>query len=331
MKAHAFAHTFCNPRKSKSGDASYIGELLINQQHYTIAIVCDGVSSAPKDWLASASVVEVILEYLQENKNKRSLPQLLEDAIVEAHTTILYGYKDTIGMLSTLTIALLDANTQNLYWANCGDSRIYGYKENTWIQLSKDDSASKLYKENGKMLMSNSAPILKAYLTKCMGLGNWNTIEIHEINSKEYDAFCLMSDGMYEVANWQQIATELTNNQNMENVYQSHKDYLLSTILDDASIALLKISTEINLAALLQMPINEIQQLNKSVVAIAIVPQLTECLDKNRDEELFTMFEKLFENEILFDKQDIMNWMNYCFTHQKNKTATLLLSKFRKM
>ncbi|MBK9352796.1 MAG: hypothetical protein IPN09_02120 [Bacteroidetes bacterium] len=96
----SFSHTLCNPRKSKSGDASYIGELLINQQHYTIAIVCDGVSSAPKDWLASASIVEVILAHLQENKNKQSLPQLLKDAIVDAHTSLFHGYKNTDGMLS---------------------------------------------------------------------------------------------------------------------------------------------------------------------------------------------------------------------------------------
>lgn len=121
--------------------------------------------------------MEVILAHLQENKNKQSLPQLLKDAIVDAHTSLFHGYKNTDGMLSTLTLTLLDPNTQNLYWANCVNSRIYGCKGKTLIQLTEDDSASKLYKENGKMLLSNSAPVMKAYLTKCMGLGNWKTIK----------------------------------------------------------------------------------------------------------------------------------------------------------
>ena len=56
-----------NPKKSKCGDACFADKIIISDNEYILLIVADGVSRAPKDWLASSSTIAFILEKLKQN------------------------------------------------------------------------------------------------------------------------------------------------------------------------------------------------------------------------------------------------------------------------
>ena len=63
-------YSFKNPIKSKCSDSSFSGLLNIEEKEIALLMVADGVSKAPKDYLASASVIRFMKEFLENSKSK---------------------------------------------------------------------------------------------------------------------------------------------------------------------------------------------------------------------------------------------------------------------
>ena len=189
-----FSFSLKNPTKSKCGDASFSGIIKSHSIEFILLIVADGVSKAPKDYLASASVVKFIKEYL-ETEPISDIKTAFEKAVLFANTQICIGVEGTAGMLSTLSALIYLPAAEKIYIINIGDSRIFGYNSIGWNLLTTDDATRVPYKENGKLKLQNGVPIYITGLNKAMGGDKNLSVEAVEINANEYTGFTLLTDG----------------------------------------------------------------------------------------------------------------------------------------
>lgn len=232
-----------NPKKSKCGDACFADKIIISDNEYILLIVADGVSRAPKDWLASSSTIAFILEEL---KNSNMLiEEALKYAIEIANKNILRGIEDAFGMLSTLSIAVISEKDKKLWWSNVGDSRIFGFKRGCWQQFTIDDSTSIPYKENGKLKLRDGVPIMMNALTKAIGQSDL-VIRVTEITTEEYEAFALASDGFYGLDGFERYTSLLINQIDINKAVNKLQETILPEITDDASIAIVRLETSEN-------------------------------------------------------------------------------------
>lgn len=226
-----------DPRKRKCGDASFSGLLNINGEDCPVLIVADGVSQAPKDWLASESSVKFMVEYLEGTTN--TLPICLQTAVEQTNQRIIDGVDDTNGMLSTLTVLVFQPSTDNVNWVNVGDSRLYAMKNSVWNQLSSDDSTSQPYMENGKMRLRNGQPIMVSALSRAIGYSDGLNVQVNELSALEFDAFLLCSDGYYGLAAFESKALQVYCSANPERMLIQVQKDIADEVTDDASMTLL--------------------------------------------------------------------------------------------
>ena len=232
-----------NPIKSKCGDACFADKIIVSGNEYVLLIVADGVSNAPKDWLASCSTIAFISEEL--TKSNMLIAEALKYAIEIANENILRGIEDTFGMLSTLSVAVISEKDKKLWWTNVGDSRIFGLKGGNWQQFTTDDSTSIPYKENGKMKLQNGVPIMMNALTKAIGQSNLEII-VAEIMTDGYEAFALASDGFYGLYGFERYTSLLISQIDLNKAIHKLQETIISEITDDASIAVVRLQTSDN-------------------------------------------------------------------------------------
>lgn len=229
-----------NPAKSKCGDASFSGIIKNNSHEFILLITADGVSQAPKDYLASASVIKFIREYL-EAEPINNIKASFEEAVLFANTRITLGVEGTIGMLSTLSALIYIPTNNNIYLINIGDSRIFGYNANGWNQLTNDDAIRIPYKENGKLKLQKGVPIFMTGLKKAIG-GNKNlSVQAVQVNTNEYTGFAILTDGFYGVTNWEKYVNDLFHSPCSNDLIEKTTPELLAAINDDASLSMLRL------------------------------------------------------------------------------------------
>jgi protein phosphatase len=141
--------SIAKPSKKQCGDTSISFVHKIDDREIIVAIVADGVSSAPKDYLASKIVVDSLVDFIVNSKMD-NLAKLLENTVLHAHQKLKLGIEDTVGMLSTVCVAIYDLTESKIHYTHVGDSRIYAYKNLHWEQLTEDMSTTVQIKENGK-------------------------------------------------------------------------------------------------------------------------------------------------------------------------------------
>lgn len=327
-----FSNTTCNPAKSKSGDASFADILNINGKETFILIVADGVSRAPKDWLASASTIRLITEFVSANPDV-DFPDLLKQAILYAHNTILSGIDDTIGMLSTLSILVFMPDTQTIYTSNIGDSRIYGYKHKTWHQLTVDDTTTKVYKENGKIKLQNGAPVMRSSLTKAIGGNNNLDIDIKTLNALDYAGYCLVSDGFYEMADWEGSIDLIYASADMQKTIEELNPYFKDSMRDDASVAMLRIPvSDINLDSVLNFnAFLENSDISKAVVLPQIEEIVHNAIEKKEEEKIVAVFQWMQQNNLKFPKEKMIELLDDIIANNCLSSVNILSTMIRKL
>lgn len=165
--------------------------------------------------LCACDFNEVIYEWLTSMNN-----------ILEAKGRVEPALKD---MGTTLVALALYEN--NFYWMNCGDSRLYRFRNGKLEQLSIDHSLSNLLGEKGH---SN-------VITNCIGGGCDNSyIDIVKCTSdvKVGDMFLLCSDGLSDMVSDRMIENLLNDG---ADAYQLCDEAENAGGLDNVSVALITI------------------------------------------------------------------------------------------
>ena len=182
-------------------------------------IVSDGMGGQLGGSLASKIVtddlpvmIETGLDKLR-SFNQHSIRRLFKKAVIEQSKQLLLeghsesGYKD---MGATLVMVMFFE--ERIYIANLGDSRIYRFRNNKLLQISKDHSVVAELVRNG-MIDSSEAETHEAQgqITRYIGMETPERPFIRTFLIKKSDRFLLCTDGLTDLVSDSAIAEVLTN------------------------------------------------------------------------------------------------------------------------
>ncbi|MBQ7596928.1 MAG: serine/threonine-protein phosphatase, partial [Clostridia bacterium] len=164
------------------------------------AVVCDGMGGAAGGRTASTTAVRIISEKISSGFNPRmsdlSVKNLLISA-VESANAVLYDMalndEALNGMGTTVTAALV--NTDRLYVASAGDSRVYLISDKI-IQVTTDHSLVQEMVNRGEITKEEaSIHPKKNIITRALGIdGDIRVDFFQEEFNKEKDIVLLCSD-----------------------------------------------------------------------------------------------------------------------------------------
>ncbi len=323
-----FSFSLKNPTKSKCGDASFSGIIKNNSHEFILLIAADGVSKAPKDYLASASVVRFIKEYF-ETEPIHDVKTAFEEAVLFANTQICKGVEGTTGMLSTLSALIYIPLLHKIYTVNIGDSRIFGCNANGWSQLTTDDATRIPYKENGKLKLQNGVPIYMTGLNKAMGGDKNLSVKAVEFNPNEYTGFAMLTDGFYGVTSWEKYVNDLFHSPSSKVLIEKITPELLGAINDDASLSMLRLPVEET--SNLSVEILGNAQYSKAMLQPFFQEQIDQAFkakDIPKINELVTLIDKY---QILDTRPNMILLLEKLIQFQASESIQVLSGLIRKM
>lgn len=171
-------------------DSLLLKERRVAGEHLCIAAVCDGVGSTQDGAFASAVTVQMLGEWFDQLKNVDRLGLKLRDYILTINEQIAQKAVER-GLRTASTLSALLLCRETYYIANVGDSRVYVFDRQNYVQLTNDQSF------NGK-------------LTSWLGRPERTEVFYNE-GSCRNGGFLVCSDGLYKRMNHAYLETELVN------------------------------------------------------------------------------------------------------------------------
>lgn len=163
------------------------------EHFFVILAVCDGIGGLEHGEIASAMLREGIVQWFDgivqwldvKTAEEDILYAHLKDAAEEWNRTV-YEYQRQNGVRMGTTMSFLMIVRDRYFILQVGDSRVYCYRNDELLQLTEDDSVSKM--KNGKM---------KLYLNNYMGKADelWFSSVSGVVEARDF--FLVCSDGLY--------------------------------------------------------------------------------------------------------------------------------------
>ena len=182
-------------------------------------IVSDGMGGHLGGSLASQMVTEELPVMIETGLDKlrsvsrRSVQRLFKKATIEESRQLWMeglsesGYKDM-----GATLAMVMFFEERAYIANLGDSRIYRFRNNKLLQMSKDHSVVLELIQNGIIDSSEvETHGAEGQITRYMGMETPERPSIRTFLIKKRDRFLLCTDGLTDMVNDNEIAGVLEN------------------------------------------------------------------------------------------------------------------------
>lgn len=187
-----FGYTISNVGKEKNGDSFLFEEL--EAENLLIAVVADGVSQQPCDWLASLTTCQALLNHFKRNISQANIGQRLSESIQHANTVVGLTEGKCHKMASTLSVVVCPHAAAEFYYANVGDSRIYSLYNGQLEQLTTDDAI--IRKE--RIVTSIGVRVIdRPILTQVIGQDNISyPIKVKPLRKGE--VIILATDGFYD-------------------------------------------------------------------------------------------------------------------------------------
>ena len=183
--------------KESNGDAACHVELA--DGGWIAALVADGVGQCPCDWLASQTAAERFVALAQASPAllrdpASGLKNMLEQIDREIHATTGHGSR----MKCAAVAVLWERDTDRAWFANIGDTRLYGIDQMSCAQISADDSQAVVRRgPDGKPLVSGGMVVVQRGITNALGSGA-ATVNALPCVLVPGAALVLASDGFYD-------------------------------------------------------------------------------------------------------------------------------------
>lgn len=185
----AYGQSIMFYEKERNGDHLLLHDF--KDESTLIALVADGVTNRPCDWIASEMTCTKFYEYFSNNY---SIPieKRITESIRYANSSLISVADKCQGLANTLTLVVWEYKKEEFLFVNVGDSRLYNISNGKIIQLTKDDSIT--IKKN--VSTSYGVRDIKA-LTNHLGR-EFPKVMINKGNIKSGDLLILASDGFYD-------------------------------------------------------------------------------------------------------------------------------------
>ena len=160
-------------------------------------VVADGMGGHLAGDYASQKIVAT-LENVPVKIVQQSAILAVSNALEQAHEAIkTYSHEEfggkTVG--STVVVLLLEKQNAHCFWM--GDSRIYRFRDNTLLPLTRDHSQAFALLEQGVLSLEEVDQHPSSHvLTRAMGSGEFN-LDYKCYPLEKGDKFLLCSDGLY--------------------------------------------------------------------------------------------------------------------------------------
>ncbi|MDW8302981.1 MAG: Stp1/IreP family PP2C-type Ser/Thr phosphatase [Bacteroidia bacterium] len=169
---------------------------------YFISVMCDGLGGHAGGAVAASLCANTIIEYLKDKKH-----QNIENAIAQSISKaneVIHTQANTEfhlrGMGTTCVVCVLDGSY--IYFAHVGDTRLYQYKDNQLLQLTKDHSYVQQLIDEGKIQPSDAEiHPQKHQLTAAVGTQMTLpiAIEVQKLPLQKNTLFLLCTDGLHGI------------------------------------------------------------------------------------------------------------------------------------
>lgn len=179
--------------KDRNGD--YILYQVIEKGNLVVALLADGVSNSPCDWLSSRITCEVFMEDFF-TKSACQLEERICSAAEQANQALLY-HSEHQGMLCAFSAVVWHFGSDEYVFVNIGDTRIYHVREEILEQISEDGADVQFLRRQGRVATdSYGHPLTRRVITNAVGS---KTCRIMARKGKwqKGDLLILASDGFY--------------------------------------------------------------------------------------------------------------------------------------
>ncbi|VAW58409.1 Protein serine/threonine phosphatase PrpC, regulation of stationary phase [hydrothermal vent metagenome] len=228
---------------------------IISLQELQLWAVADGMGGYEAGNVAS----NMIVKSLGELTNKSSLNEFVdsvEDSLIDANHRIL-EYADimldgrTLG--STIVTLAIKGHVGICLWA--GDSRLYRFRNNDFIQLSRDHSQVEEMVQQG-FLTPEEAEVHpdSNVITRAIGASPDVYIDINVFSVQLGDTFLLCSDGLYNMVTKEEMSEAIASMTSLEDAVETLIQKALDNgANDNVSVIIIKgepdaaYSTQVNL------------------------------------------------------------------------------------
>ena len=197
-------------------------------QRGVVFMVADGMGGAAAGELASATAVEVVMQYLLEHwtpgqeRDPADFVAQLESATEQANGTIFQHastHPELRGMGTTATIAGLLGDT--LYLAQVGDSRAYLVREGVPRQLTKDQSLMQKLIEAGEITAEEAeVSDRRNIILQALGPEAFVKVDLTHQRVRRGDTLILCSDGLSGQVRGDEIARAVADEPDLERLCQ---------------------------------------------------------------------------------------------------------------
>jgi PPM family protein phosphatase len=190
---------------------------------YTAACVIDGVGGYEGGEVAARLARDTILEHL--NRGGGDAFHLMKDALVTANERILTERlrdPQRESMACVLTMALVDASNNQFYYVHVGDTRLYLFRDDSLVKLTKDHSFVGFLEDSGRISEVEAMTHPKRNeINKALGFDPQMALHADyiETGSSPFlpgDLLLLCSDGLTDLVNSQDITSILSGDGSLE-------------------------------------------------------------------------------------------------------------------
>lgn len=193
-----------------------------------LASVCDGVGGARYGEVASLTAVHSLRALMVQGKFKDAIDadnctELLEMSARQAHQSIINKSLKTArykGMACTMVSVIADQ--ANACWVNVGDSRVYTFKQQHLLQVTRDQTMANALVDSGHLSQEEAATHPRRNtLQYCLGVEHRNRPFLAQTGATDWakgDKILLCSDGLSDMVPDDEIAHCLRHTTGKETV-----------------------------------------------------------------------------------------------------------------
>jgi protein phosphatase len=192
----------------------------LEKEDFKIYVVADGMGGHNAGEVASQMAAMRIVSYINEKFSSSKADNLIVEAIEKVNRDI-FNFSNTneklAGMGTTVTACFITESF--IHVANVGDSCCFAIKNNEIRKITKDHSLVQELVDIGSISEEEAENHPKKnIITRALGTGINVSVDVFELENKEYDLYILCSDGLTNELTKEEILQVVTEEESYVNM-----------------------------------------------------------------------------------------------------------------
>jgi protein phosphatase len=194
-----------------------------------VFVVADGMGGAQAGEVASKAAAEAFDRDLPDAPPEQIVRETIEAANSHIHE-LARADSSRAGMGTTITAAIVDAQSEEVCIGHVGDSRAYRLRDGTLERLTRDHSLVEEMRRKGQITDAQAEDHpQRSIITRALGPEPKVDVDVQTVPASPGDVFLLCSDGLTTMIDERRIARTLSGSESM--------DAAVRTLVDEANRA----------------------------------------------------------------------------------------------